>query len=483
MAAKPAPPPAPPAPTTPSAPSAGAPGRAAPREIGVALLGLGNVGGGVIKLLEDNAAAIEARVGARLVVRAIAVRAPDKRKRLVEVDRALLTTDALATVRRPDVDIVCELIGGTTDAKQAVLAAIAAGRHVVTANKALLAEHGAEVYAAAERHGVDVYYEAAVCGGVPVIRVLREGLASDRVEHLTGIVNGTSNYILSTMTETGRPFAEVLAEAQALGYAEADPTLDVSGGDAAHKLAILISLCFGTAVDVHAIPRDGLEIVEAIDIAYAARFGYVIKPLVIARDHGATSGHAASPGAPPPIEARVHPALIPAKWLLADVAGAKNALYVYSYALGPSMYYGAGAGMLPTAMAVVSDMIEIARNIQARAAGALPMRVHQALANRPLLPLAEVRTRYYLRVGVVDRPGVLGQLMTILGRHQVSIAQVVQDDARASADAPTRVVILTHEAREGDVRAALAEVDALDVVLERARLIRIAGAGATGGTP
>jgi homoserine dehydrogenase len=319
-----------------------------------------------------------------------------------------------------------------------------------------------------------------VCGGLPVIRVLREGLASDRVEHLHGIVNGTSNYILSTMTETGRPFAEVLAEAQALGYAEADPTLDVGGGDAAHKLAILVGLCFGTTVDVHAIPRDGLEVVAAIDIAYAARFGYVIKPLVIARDHGATPSSAFAAGTPPPIEARVHPALIPATWLLARVAGAKNALYVHSYALGASMYYGAGAGMLPTAMAVVSDMIEVARNILARAAGAPPMRVHQALASRPLLPLAEVRTRYYLRVGVVDRPGVLGQLMTILGRHQVSIAQVVQDTQdphHTPAASPTRVVILTHVAREGDVRAALAEVDALDVVLEPARLIRIADGG------
>jgi homoserine dehydrogenase len=216
------------------------------RKIGVALLGLGNVGGGVVKLLEDNAAAIESRLGARLDVRVVCVRDPDKAKRVVEVDRALMTTDFEAAVARPDVDIVCELIGGTTLAKSAVLAAIAAGKQVVTANKALLAEHGAEVFAAAEAKGVDVYYEAAVCGGVPIIRVLREGLASDRVEQLHGIVNGTSNYILSTMTETRRPFAEILREAQDLGYAEADPTLDISGGDAAHKLAILVNLCFGT---------------------------------------------------------------------------------------------------------------------------------------------------------------------------------------------------------------------------------------------
>ena len=253
------------------------------RTIGVALLGLGNVGGGVVKLLEDNAAAIAARLGATLEVRAIAVRDLEKTKRVVTVARELLTTDVEATVRRPDVDIVCELIGGTTLAKRAMLAAIAAGKHVVTANKALLAEHGAEVFRAAEQAGVDVYYEAAVCGGVPIIRVLREGLASDRVEALHGIVNGTSNYILTTMAATRRPFAEILRDAQALGYAEADPTLDIGGGDAAHKLAILVNLCFGTSVDVAAIPTDGIDIVEPIDLDYAHKWGYVVKPLVIAR--------------------------------------------------------------------------------------------------------------------------------------------------------------------------------------------------------
>src|SRR5215470_2901502 len=345
------------------------------RTIGIALLGLGNVGGGVVKLLADNAAAIEARLGARLEVRAVAVREPDKKDRVVDVDRALLTTDVDRAIRASGIDIVCELIGGTTEAKRAVLAAISAGKHVVTANKALLAEHGAEVFGAAEKAGVDVYYEAAVCGGVPIIRVLREGLASDRVEALWGIVNGTSNYILSTMTESRRPFADILREAQQLGYAEADPTLDIGGGDAAHKLAILVGLCFGTTVDVAAIPRDGIDIVEPIDLAYADKFGYVIKPLVIARDHGGA------------IEARVHPALVPANWLLADVSGAKNAVYVQSYALGGSMYYGAGAGMLPTAMSVVSDMIEIGRNIFARAAGAHRARP-RPLVERPMLARA-----------------------------------------------------------------------------------------------
>jgi homoserine dehydrogenase len=422
------------------------------RTIGVSLLGLGNVGGGVVKLLAENAAAIEARLGARIEVRAIAVRDPDKAKRVVEVDRALLSTDVDAAVRRPDVEIVCELIGGTTDARRAVLAAIAAGKHVVTANKALLAEHGGEVFGAAEAKNVDVYYEAAVCGGVPIIRVLREGLASDRVEQLWGIVNGTSNYILSTMTETRRAFADILRDAQALGYAEADPTLDVGGGDAAHKLAILASLCFGTSIDVSKIHTDGIDTVDPIDLSYADKFGYVVKPLVIARDHG----HA--------IEARVHPAFVPANWLLADVSGAKNAVYVQSYALGPSMYYGAGAGMLPTAMSVVSDIIDIGRNLLA---STRPAR-HRPHAQRPLMPIADVRSRYYLRFAVHDQPGVLGQLATILGMHAVSIQQVVQD----TGGDPVWVVVLTHDAREGDVRAALAEIDRLCVA--QTRVIRIA---------
>jgi len=342
-----------------------------------------------------------------------------------------------------------------------VLAAIEAKRHVVTANKALLSEHWAEVFAAADAAGVDVYYEAAVCGGVPIIRVLREGLASDRVESIHGIVNGTSNYILSTMTETRRPFADILKEAQELGYAEADPTLDIGGGDAAHKLAILVNLAFGTTVDVDAIPKDGIDVVDPIDLSYAEKFGYVIKPLVIAREHGRA------------IEARVHPALVPANWLLADVSGAKNAVYVQSYALGPSMYYGAGAGMLPTAMSVVSDMIEIARNMFALRGS----RSVRAAEPRPMVPTDDLESSYYLRFGVHDQPGVLGQLMTILGSHAVSIAQVVQDGApgRRDSDAPVWVVVLTHRAREGDMRAALAEIDSQPIVRERTRVIRIAG--------
>ena len=432
------------------------------REIGVGLLGLGNVGAGVVKLLAENATAIESRLGARVAVRAIAVREPAK-ERPVDVDPSLITTDAMQVIERDDVEIVCELIGGETDAKTYTLAAIARGKHVVTANKALLATAGDEVFEAAEAAGVDVYYEASVCGGVPIIRALREGLASDRVEALHAIVNGTSNFILTEMSErTDRDFAAVLADAQARGYAEADPTLDVSGYDAAHKLAILVMLCFGTHVEVDQLLVEGIDRLRPIDFEMAARFGYTIKPLVIARDHGAE------------IEARVHPAMIPEHWLLSDVPGAKNALYVTSYALGSSLYYGAGAGMMPTAMAVVSDVIEVCRNIKAGSTGALPVRGHPRIAPRPLRSRDEIRSQYYMRFSVLDRAGVLGQVTTILGEHQISIRHVLQEGPR-ERDRPVVVVVFTHEAREGNVRLALEQVAKLSTVVEPASIIRIAG--------
>jgi homoserine dehydrogenase len=430
------------------------------REIGVGLLGLGNVGAGVVKLLADNAASIQARLGAKVAVRAIAVREPDKR-RLVDVDQALVTTDVAAVIDRPDVEIVCELVGGETEALGYVLRAIERGAHVVTANKALLAAHGDQVFAAAERRGVDVYFEAAVCGGVPIIRALREGLASDRIESIYGIVNGTSNFILTAMAGEPRGFAEVLAEAQELGYAEADPTLDVRGIDAAHKLAILVMLCFGTRVRVEDLFVEGIERLQPIDFDMAARFGYVIKPLVIAAEH------------PDGIEARVHPTMIPRSWLLAAVSGAKNALYVKSYALGASLYYGAGAGMMPTAMAVVSDLIEISRNVCAGATGRMPLRSYQHMVERPMRPLDSLHTRYYLRCAVLDRPGVLGQLTTVLGDHEISIAQVIQEGPR-DPGRPVQVVLLTHAAREGNVRHALGQIGRLATVVEPPALLRMA---------
>ncbi|HUS63979.1 MAG TPA: homoserine dehydrogenase [Kofleriaceae bacterium] len=430
------------------------------REIGVGLLGLGNVGAGVVKLLKDNAPGIEARVGARLTVRAIAVRDVDK-PRLVDVDPALVTTDARAVIDRSDIQILCELVGGEGEALDYVLRAIDRGMHVVTANKALLANHGDKVFGAAEARGVDVYYEAAVCGGVPIIRTLREGLASDRIERIHAIVNGTSNFVLTAMAEEKKAYADVVREAQRLGYAEADPTLDVGGMDAAHKLAILVMLCFGTRVRVEDLFVEGIERLQPIDFEMAERFGYVIKPLVIAESH--EDG----------LEARVHPTMIPRGWMLAAVSGAKNALYVKSYALGSSLYYGAGAGMMPTAMAVVSDLIEVTRNVAAGSTGRLPLRSYSRMQELPIRSMDALYSRYYMRFAVLDRPGVLGQLTTVLGEHEVSLSQVVQEGPR-DPGRPVNVVVVTHRAREGNVRHALQQIGRLSVVVEAPALIRMA---------
>jgi homoserine dehydrogenase len=359
------------------------------------------------------------------------------------------------------VEIVVELIGGDDDARVHVSRAIDAKKHVVTANKLLLAKHGDEVFAAAEKRGVDVYYEAAVCGGVPIIRALREGLASDRIEAIYGIVNGTSNYILTTMTDEGTPFAKVLAAAQEAGYAEADPGLDVDGGDAAQKLAILMMLCFGSRIRLEDIYVEGIRTLTELDFAYAERFGYVIKPLVIARNH--EDG----------MEARVHPTMVPRRWMLASVSGVNNAVYVSSYALGQSMYYGRGAGMMPTAMAVVSDVIEMSRNILGGAQGRLPLRSFRSMADRPMRDIGLLKSRYYFRFTVLDRPGVLAQLAKILGDHEISIEQVVQEGAR-DPNRPVTVVMLSHMATEKNMRDSLAIIDKLPVVAEKTRFLRLA---------
>jgi len=430
------------------------------REIGVGLLGLGNVGSGVVKLLADNMAAVEQRLGARVVVRKIAVRAAEKR-RLVDVDKKLLTTDVNAVIDDPAVEIVVELVGGDSEAREYVLRAIEKKKHVVTANKALLAIHGSELFSLAESKDVDIYFEAAVCGGVPIIRALREGLASDRIQEIRGIVNGTSNFILTAMTDEGRPFDEILKEAQAAGYAEAEPSLDVDGYDAAHKLAVLCLVAFGAKVKFEDIYVEGLRGLAPIDFEYAKKFGFIIKPLVIARAH--EDG----------IEARVHPAMVPERWLLASVSGVNNAVYVSSAALGNSMYYGRGAGMMATAVAVVSDVLEVSKNLLAHASGARPVRGLPAQKPLPIRDIGKLSTRYFLRFAVLDQPGVLAQIARLLADHEISIAQVVQEGKRAP-DKPVTVVILTHEARESNVRLALQQADKLSSVVEKTRLLRIA---------
>jgi homoserine dehydrogenase len=432
------------------------------RTIAVGLLGLGNVGSGVVKLLGDNADAIRQRLGgASVAIRRIAVREADK-PRLVDVAPSLLTTDVRAVLDDPEIEIVIELIGGEEPARGYLLDAIAHGKHIVTANKALLAAHGDELFAAAESRGVDVYYEASVGGGVPIIRALREGLASDRVAELVAIVNGTSNFLLTTMTEEGRPFDEILKEAQEKGYAEADPSLDVDGWDAAHKLCVLVPLCFGTRIRVGQVLVEGLRGIEPIDFRYAERFGYVIKPLVIAKDHGDS------------VEARVHPTLIPRRFMLASVNGVYNAVYVSSYALGNSMYYGRGAGMMPTAVAVVADVIEVSRNLLSSSAGSTPLRARRRgdMKERRIRDPGELESRYYLRFGVVDKPGVLAQLAGMLGEHEISISEVVQEGQRDEGR-PVTVVVTTHRAREKNVQAALGIIDRLPTVRNPTRLLRI----------
>jgi homoserine dehydrogenase len=433
------------------------------RTISVGLLGLGNVGSGVVKLLADNADAIRQRLGGSAVaIRRVAVREADK-PRLVDVAPALITTDVNAVLGDPEIEIVVELIGGEEPARSYLLEAIARGKHIVTANKALLAAHGDELFHAAGERGVDVYYEASVGGGVPIIRALREGLASDRVDELVAIVNGTSNFLLTTMTEEGRPFDAILKEAQEKGYAEADPSLDVDGWDAAHKLCVLVPLCFGTRIRVDQVLVEGLRGIEPIDFRYAERFGYVIKPLVIGKDHGDS------------VEARVHPTLIPRRFMLASVNGVYNAVYVSSYALGNSMYYGRGAGMMPTAVAVVSDVIEVSRNLLSSSAGGSPLRASRRrgdMKERRIRDPGELSSRYYLRFGVVDKPGVLAQLAGMLGEHEISISEVVQEGQRQEGK-PVTVVVTTHRALEKNVQAALAIINRLPTVREPTRLLRI----------
>ncbi|MCB9629349.1 MAG: homoserine dehydrogenase [Sandaracinaceae bacterium] len=436
------------------------------KSIGIGLVGCGVVGTGLLQVLQENATAIEGRLGVPLEVRRIAVRDPAAvRSPLVPQDK--LTADPMELVRDPDIQVIVEVMGGVERAYEVVHAAILAGKHVVTANKALLAERGAEIWNLAEQHGVDVYYEAAVAGGIPVIRVLREALASERVLAIRGIVNGTSNYILSRMSAESMSFADALAEAQAAGYAEADPTLDVGGGDACHKIAILATLAFGQRVPADQIPTEGIDRVATIDIAFAQRLGFVIKPLAVARVVGDS------------LDLRVHPALVPVEATLATVHGALNAVAIEGALLGPILMSGPGAGAGPTATSVAGDLLDVARNIECCAHARVPSRGFRqvALRDAKLRDIGEHRGRFYLRLTVADRPGVLGAITSALGDNDVSIEQMFQDGGgqRSKRDetGPVSVVLLTHRATERNVRAALASIETHDAVVAPSQLIRI----------
>jgi len=429
-------------------------------EVRVALAGWGTIGSGVIKLLRDNAEAIEARLGVPL--RLVKIADIDlKRRREVKVPRALLTDRTAELMRDPAVDVVVELMGGLEPARTFVLDAIAHGKSVVTANKALLAHHGREILGAAEARRVACAFEASVGGGIPIIRTLREALAADRHSAVFGIVNGTSNYILSTMAAEGRSFDDVLKAAQQAGLAEANPTYDVDGIDAAHKLTLLVQLAFGARVPLDAVHTEGIRDVDASDMEYARELGYTIKLLAIAKDHGDA------------IEARVHPTMIPAGDPLAAVGGAFNAVCVHGDALGRSMYYGQGAGMMPTATAVVGDLMDVARDLRGLGHPRLAPLGYPIARQRTarVRPIGDVISEFYLRVHAKDEPGVLGQIASQLGKQKISIASVVQR-ARSSGGA-VPVVIRTHETRERDLRRALDRVARMPSVSGKPVAIRI----------
>jgi homoserine dehydrogenase len=429
------------------------------RKIGVGLVGWGTVGCGVIEVLRENAEVIESRLGVPLELRRVADMNIE-RERPVSVPRELLTTNVDDIFQDPDIRIVIELIGGLKAAKTIICKALESGKYVVTANKALLAHHGNELFALALQKGLSIGFEASVAGGIPLIKSLREGLASNRITTIFGILNGTANYILTRMSEDKLSFDEALKKAQALGYAEADPTLDIEGIDTAHKLAIASAIAFGTPIQFERIHIEGISGIDPLDIQYGEEFGYQLKLLAIARNKDNR------------LEMRVHPTLIDRKHVLAGVKGVYNAVHIEGNAVGDVMLYGMGAGMMPTGSAVVSDLIDVGRDILNDTPGRIPPLAFLPgrLQKIEIKPVSDVLTSYYFRFMALDMPGVLSKISGILGRHRISIAAVIQK-GRHTDSVP--VVMITHDALESDVRKALDEINNLDAVLAPAVLIRI----------
>ena len=422
------------------------------KPIKAGLLGIGTVGGGTFRVLERNADEIARRAGRPISIDVVADTNLARAKE-VTGGRCRLTGDAFAVTGDREIDIVVELIGGCGLAKDLVLEAIANGKHVVTANKALLARHGNEIFAAAQRQGVTVAFEAAVAGGIPIIKALREGLTANRIEWIAGIINGTTNFILSEMRGKGLPFAAVLAEAQRLGYAEADPTFDIEGIDAAHKVTIMSAIAFGNSMKFEDAYVEGISRLDSIDIKYAEQLGYRIKLLGITRR------------TPEGVELRVHPTLIPAKRLIANVEGAMNAVLVKGDAVGATLYYGKGAGAEPTASAVIADLVDVARMLTADPEHRVPYLAFQpeAIVELPILPISEIVSSYYLRMRVEDQPGVLADITRLLADHGISIDAMIQrepDEGEKQAD----IIMLTHQTREKNVDAAIARIEKLPVI-------------------
>jgi homoserine dehydrogenase len=424
------------------------------RTVRVGLIGLGTVGSGVLEILRDHRKDFVGRAGVDIDLARFADRDPARAEALGLAPETF-TTEAADIIADPDIDVVVELIGGTGAAKGIVLDALRAGKSVVTANKALMASSGQEVMDAAAASGVDIAFEASVGGGIPIIGPLKHSLVSNEIGSVMGVVNGTTNYILTRMAADGLDYAAALREAQDLGYAEADPTADVDGADAAAKIAILASIAFNSRVTVSQVPAEGIRGITAEDVAYAAEMGYAVKLLAIANRTG--SG----------VDIRVHPTMIPAEHQLAKVAGVFNAIYVVGDSVGPVMFFGAGAGSLPAASAVVGDLVETARHIQSGCLNLVGCTCNESL---PVRDISELVTRYYLRMLVADRPGTLASVAGILGEHGVSIASVIQ---KRASEAGAEIVYVTHDASERDVRAALSLISKLDVVREVASVIRV----------
>jgi homoserine dehydrogenase len=431
------------------------------KAINVGLLGIGTVGGGTWTVLNRNQEEITRRAGRPIRITAVADRNLDLARGLTG-DAVKLTDDAFALVKDPDIDIIVELIGGYTTARQLVLEAIANGKHVVTANKALLAVHGNEIFAAAQKQGVMVAFEAAVAGGIPIIKALREGLSANRIQWIAGIINGTTNFILSEMRDKGLSFDAALQDAQRLGYAEADPTFDIEGIDAAHKATLMASIAFGIPVQFDKAYVEGISQLQAKDIRYAEQLGYRIKLLGIAKrkENG--------------VELRVHPTLIPGKRLIANVEGAMNAVLVQGDAVGATLYYGKGAGAEPTASSVIADLVDVTRLHNADRQHRVPHLAFQPdqLTDLPILPIEEVETAYYLRMRAADKPGVLADITRILADLEISIDAMLQKEPDEGED-QTDIVLLTHVAREKSVNTAMAQIEALSTIAGKVTRIRL----------
>lgn len=427
--------------------------------VNVGIIGFGIVGSGTAKILLENADILKERLGFAINLKRIAD-LDIERDRGIKIPEGVLTKDVNAIFDDPDVHIVVELIGGTKPAKDFILKAIQKNKHVVTANKALLATEGADIFRAAIEAGVEVGFEASVAGAIPIIKVIKESLIANRIKAIYGIINGTSNYILTKMTEQNVEFSDALKEAQALGYAEADPTLDIEGIDTAHKLTILSTLAYGIPLSFNSVHIEGISGIATQDISFASELGYKVKLLAITKE---TDGE---------IELRVHPTMLPKDYLIAKVDGPFNAIYVDGDATGSTLYYGRGAGSVPTGSAVVSDIADIARNVRKNSIGRVPT-IPITLGERRIKKIDDVLSRYYFRFSALDKPGVLSKISGILGNYNISIASVIQKGRRIGEAVP--LVVLTHEAKEKNVRQAIGEIDALPVVMGKTVFIRVEG--------